>query len=314
MNRLAGIIVAAIGLLAAVLNILKVIPGATGSAWTFAGVMMILLGGLIIGLSFINKPDPEGVERMSTPSTLLKIFFSPSEVFQNLRRHPRWLVAVIVMALLASVYSALCMQRLTPERIANYTIDKTLEMPMVAGNEQARQRVEEGRKDAIADAKSPVSQAGRAVTSFASQIIWYTILAGIFLLFAMAMGGSMYFWQAFSAAVYAAFPVAVIRFILNTLLLYIKDPSDIHPILGQGSLVQDNLSFLVKSADNPVIYTFLSSLSLIWFYWIFMNAIGLKNAGEKVSGSIAWTAVLVVWGVVVLLGMAAAWAFPSFIS
>ena len=108
--------------------------------------------------------------------------------------------------------------------------------------------------------------------------------------------------------------MAVVRFFLNTLVLYLKDPSEIHPILGQGSLIQDNLSFLVTASQNPVIYSFLASISLLWFYWIFLNAIGLKNAGEKVSGSIAWTAVLVVWAVVVLFGMGISWAFPSFIS
>ena len=311
MNRIAGIVIAGLGLLIAIVSIVKAVPGFT---WTMPGVLMIVVGGLIIGLSFVDKPDTEGVERMSTPSTLLNIFFSPSEVFQNLRRHPRWLVAVIVMTLLSSVYATLFFQRLTPERIANYTIDKTLEMPMVANSEDARKQVEEGRKAAIEDAKSPVSQVGRAVTGFAGQLVWFAILSGIFLLFALAMGGTLNFWQAFSAAVYASFPVAVIRFVLNTLLLYIKDPSEIHPILGQGSLIQDNLSFLVTASQNPVIYSLLASLSLLWFYWVFMNAIGLKNAGEKVTGSIAWTAVLVVWVVMVLLGMGVSWAFPSFIS
>jgi hypothetical protein len=187
-------------------------------------------------------------------------------------------------------------------------------MPMIANNEQARKQVEDGRKAAVDDAKSPVSQAGRVVTGFAGQIILFSVLAGIFMVFALAMGGTLYFWQAFSAAVYAAFPVAVIRFVLNTVLLYIKDPSDIHPILGQNTLIQDNLSFLVKAADNPVIYSLLASISLIWFYWIFLNATGLKNAGEKVSGSIAWTSVLVIWVVLVLFGMGISWAFPSFIS
>jgi hypothetical protein len=311
MNRIAGIVIAGLGLLIAVVSIVKAVPGFT---WTMPGVLMIVLGGVIIGLSFIDKPPSEGAERMSTPSTLLNIFFSPTEVFQNLKRHPRWLVAVIIMALLSSVYSLLFMNRLTPERIANYTIDKTLEMPMVANNEQARKQVEEGRQAAIDDAKSPVSQAGRAVTSFAGQVIGFTVLSGIFMLFAMAMGGTLYFWQAFAAAVYASFPVAIVRFFLNTLVLYLKDPSEIHPILGQGSLIQDNLSFLVKASENPVIYSFLASISLLWFYWIFLNALGLKNAGEKVSGSIAWTSVLVVWAVIVLFGMAASWAFPSFIS
>ncbi|HJS52498.1 MAG TPA: hypothetical protein VJ781_11405, partial [Pyrinomonadaceae bacterium] len=164
MNRIAGIVIAGLGLLIAIVSIVKAVPG---FSWTMPGVLMIVLGGLMIGLSFIDKPDTEGVERMSTPNTLLNIFFSPGEVFQNLRRHPRWLVAVIIMAGLSSIYTTLFYQRLGPERIANYTIDKTLEMPMVAGNEQARKQVEDGRKETIEDAKSPVSQAGRAVTGFA---------------------------------------------------------------------------------------------------------------------------------------------------
>lgn len=311
MNRLAGIIVAVLGLIVAAVSIVKVVPG---FSLTGPGVLMIIAGALMIGLSFIKKPDTEGVERMSTPGTLTNIFFSPGEVFLNLRRHPRWLVAVLIMVILSSIYTNLFMQRLTVERIANHTIDKTLEMPMIANNEQARQQVESGRATAIAEAKNPVSRVGQVVSSFAGITILNCVLAAVFLLFAMAMGGSLNFWQAFSAAVYAAFPISIIRFVLNTILLYLKDPADIHPILGQSSLIQDNLSFLVKAGDHPVIFSFLASLSLIWFYWIWLNATGLKNAGERVSGSVALTATLTVYGIIVLFGLVLSWAFPSFIS
>lgn len=311
MNRLAGIIVAAVGFLVAVVSILKIIPG---FSLTMPGVMMIVLGGIIIGLSFLNRPDPEGTERMSTPNTFVDIFFSPSEVFRNLREHPRWLAAVAIMAILAGVYSNLFMYRLSPERVTNYTIDKTLEMPMIQGNEQFRKQVEESRQDAVDEAKNPIARVGQLASSFTGMVIWFAILAGIFMLFAMAMGGELYFWQAFSAAVYASFPVAVIRFVLNTIVLFIKDPTDIHPIMGQTSLIQDNLGFLVTPADNPVIYTVLASLSLLWFYWVWLNATGLKNTGERVSGSTAWTASVAVFGAIVLLGAAMAFLFPSFIS
>src|SRR5512141_2799062 len=99
MNRLAGIIIAVIGLMIAVLSILKVSPPLTST-----GVFLLILGGLMIGLSFVPKPDPEDVPRMSTPSTLANIAFSPSEVFRNLRRHPRWLVALILTSLISTVY------------------------------------------------------------------------------------------------------------------------------------------------------------------------------------------------------------------
>jgi len=311
MNRLAGIIVAALGLLVAIVSILKLVPGVS---ITMPGVGMIVLGGIVIVLSFINKPDSEGVERMSTPSTLLNIFFSPSEVFQNLRRHPRWLVAVLVMAVLSGVYLTLFSYRLGADRIANYTIDKTLEMPMVAGNEDARKQVEAGRKDAIEDAKNPISQIGRVVSGFTFTIVGFTVLAGVFLLFALAMGGQLNFWQAFAATVYAWFPAAVIKTLLNTLVLFVKDPDEIHPIIGQGSLIQDNLNFLFLAKENPVLYSILGMISLLWIYWIWLNATGLKNAGERVSGSIAWTATLVVYFVVMGLVALSAFLFPSFIS
>ena len=90
MNLIAGIIVAVVGLLVLVLGISKIVPGVTGT-----GVSLILLGALIAGLSFVPKPATDDAQRMSTPSTLVNIFFSPTEVFQNLRRFPRWLVALL---------------------------------------------------------------------------------------------------------------------------------------------------------------------------------------------------------------------------
>ncbi|HQZ98180.1 MAG TPA: YIP1 family protein [Pyrinomonadaceae bacterium] len=309
MNRFAGIVVAALGLILAVLSIAKVVPGATG-----AGVFLILCGGLIIGLSFISKPETDGTERMSTASSLVNIFFSPGEVFGNFRRHPRFLVALLIMVILSASYSLLFANRLGAERIANFTIDKTLEMSFIANNEEARKQVESGRAQAILDAQSKLQRVIQLPAAFAGFTVISAILAAVFLLFALAMGGKMNFWQAYSVVIYAWFPVSVLRFVLNTIVLYIKDPTDIHPILGQQTLIQDSLNFLVSSAEHPVIYTLLGSFSLLMFYWVALNAIGLKNAGEKVTGTIAWTASISIFVVLLLFGLGMAIAFPSFIS
>ncbi len=306
MNLIAGVVFAAVGLLIAVLSILNVVPGLTGT-----GVGMILFGGVVIGMSFINRVPVEGSE-MSTPSTLLNIFFSPSETFQALRKNPKWLVAILIMTLLSVTYSNLFLERLTVERVANYSIDKTLEMPMM--NDEAKRQIESGRAQGIADAKDPVKRAFGAFSTFAGSVVMFALLALLFFLVVTAFGGSIYYWQAFSIAVYAAFPVAVIRFILNTIVLYLKDPSEIHPILGQSSLIQDNLSFLVSSAENPVIYTILASLSLLMFYWIWLNATGLKNGGDRVSSSTAWSGALIAYGIIFVFGVTLALLFPSFIS
>lgn len=307
MNRLAGIIVAVIGFLVAVLSVLGVIPGLTS-----AGVVTILLGGLIIGLSFVNPPDAGDTKRMSTGATIGNIFVAPTEVFQNLRRHPRWLVAALIISLCGSVFANLFLYRLGADRVANYAIDKTLEMSFL--NDEAKKQIEGGRKQAIDDAKNPVIRAGQAVSSFAGSVFFMAFLSAVFMLFALAMGGKINFWQAFSATVYAMLPVAIIRFILNTVILFIKDPADIHPIAGQSNLIQDNLNFLLTPADSPVLYTVLGMLGLLWFYWVWLNATGLKNAGERVTPTIAWSASIGVYLLMICLGAIAALLFPSFIS
>jgi hypothetical protein len=308
MNRLAGIICAALGLIIAVLGALKVVP------LTGTGVALLLLGGLVIGLSFVSGPEQDGTPRMSTPATLGNIFISPTEVFQNLRRHPRWLAAILIASLLSTVFSNLFINRLTPERVINYSTDKTLEMSMVANNPEVVKSVKEGRDQTIADAKNPVKRAGQAVNSFVGYVFLTAFLALVFFLFALAMGGKLNYWQAFSVAAYAAFPVAVVRYVLGSIVLYLKDPTEIHPILGQGSMVQDNLSFLINPAEHPVVYVLLASFSLLIFYGLFLNINGLKNAGEKVSPTIAWTASLTIWLIMMIFGLTVAVLFPSFFS
>ena len=309
MNRLAGIIVTIIGVIIIVLSILKVIPGLTST-----GICLILLGLLMLGLSFVPKPDTSDTPRMSTAETLAAIFYSPGEVFQNLRRHPRWLAALLIMSLFSAVFFNLFLYRLTPERVTNYAIDKTLEMSLVANSEDARKNVEAGRPQALEQNKNPVLRAGQSVNSFVGQVFLYAFLALVFFIFALAMGGQINFWQAFSAAVYAGFPVTIIKFALSAIILFIKDPTDIHPIIGQTSLVQDNLGFLFNAAQNPVLFVLLSTFSLLTFYWMWLNAIGLKLAGEKVSSSVAWTATLSIFVLILLLGLISALFFPSFIS
>jgi hypothetical protein len=128
------------------------------------------------------------------------------------------------------------------------------------------------------------------------------------------MGGNLNYLQAFSATAYALFPVWVIRQALNLIILFVKDPTDIHPLLGQTSLVQDSLNFLANPAESPVLFSLLSSFGILSFYWIWLQVTGLKNAGERMTGTIAWSAVIAIWLVGVVLGVVMAFLFPSFLS
>lgn len=306
MNRFHGIGVALIGLVVTILSALKVVPLlATGS-------FLILLGLLLFGLSFIPKPEEDAAaapRRMTTPETLMKIFYAPTEVFQNLRRHPRWLVVLLIGAVVSSLYSAAFYYRMTPERITNYTVDKIALSGFVPAD-----KVEEVRRQTLETATNPISRVGAAINNFCWLIFLTAFFALIFWLFAMALGGQINYWQAFSVAAYANFAYWIIKYLLSAIILFIKDPADIHPILGQGSLVTDNLGALITPSQNPVLFTLLTGFGLLWLYWIWLNSTGLRSAGERVTPTIAWSATLFIWIIGIVLGVISALLFPSFLS
>jgi hypothetical protein len=131
----------------------------------------------------------------------------------------------------------------------------------------------------------------------------------------MAMGGAMNFWQTFAAIIHAWFPAWMITTILSFIILFLKDPSDVHPIRGaQEGLVTDNLGILMNPADSPMLWALLASIDALTFYAFYLTAAGLKNAGEKVSASAGWTAAIVVWVLGTAFGILMAALFPSFIS
>jgi hypothetical protein len=298
-------IVFGVGILLVVAAVLKV-PVGYGP-----GLMLCLLGLLLFGLSFIPRTEraPDADAPMSFFDRLMNIFFAPSSVFRDLRAHPSWLVPLIICSLLSFAYSTAFTQRLTPERIISFTTDKVIErfnIPAEQGEKMKEQQ--------IADAKSPAKVAGNAVTTFVGLFILSAVFAGLYMLLVMLFGGRLGFWQGLSLAVWAAVPPVIIGRILSLVLLYIKDPDDIHPVLGQGGLVTDNLGALVKPGEHPVIFAVLSAFGVLAFYHLWLTATGLRNTGERVSSGSAWTIALIFWGIGLLFAVASSALFGSFIS
>ncbi len=304
MYRLIGIIIIVLGVLISVLGFTGILPNMGPS-----GIFLFFTGGLLLGLSFIPRPEAIESEPMSLPESLLKIFYAPAEVFQNLRLHPGFLGVVLLTALISGVYTIAFFERVTPERISNYTVDKIAESGWVQEGQ-----VETIRKETIETNSSPLSRAGQVLNGFSWTIFLAAFLGLVFWLIVMAFGGQINYWQAISATAYAFFPVTLLQKGLSLLILYLKDPSEIHPILGQTTLVQDSLNFLITPASSPVLYTLLSSFSLLAIYSLWLFATGLKNAGENVSATTAWTASVIIWMITLTLGVVSALLLGNFIS
>ncbi len=301
----AGIALVVIGIVIVVLGLpmIGLIVGGIGT-----GLAVCALGILFFAFSFMRMPAVENAPpKMSTVETLTGIFFEPSNVFRNLRAHPQFMAAILITGIISGAYSVAFTRRLTPERIINYTMDKLEDSPIKPPPEA----MAKARTEGVEQAKAATFQAGDFVKKIVSAFFGVAFLAGLALLGVLVFGGRMHYWQTYAVMAYISFPVTLIQKAISFIILYLKSPDDIHPILGQETLVYDNLGLLVSGKDHPVLWVVATSIGVLSFYRLWLSATGLREGGYKVSSSAAWGTTITLFVLFLLFGIAAAAVFGS---
>jgi hypothetical protein len=293
-----------LGLVFLVGSVTKLSP----DAW-LSGALFLLVGLLVFGLSFIPLPDvPQKEEPLSFGQKVTGIFFEPSRVFRNLREHPRWVGAFILMGLLSATYSYAFVRRITPERIVEHTRRQMEGLGSLGGTPEMREVQLARQMEAM---KHPVTSVAAALNGVPGTFLVIAIFAGLSLLAMLAFGGRMHFWQAVAVTAYSFLPIVVIQKVLGLVILYLKSPDDLHPNLNRETTLQDNLGILVSAADHPVLFVLLSVIGLTSFYAIWLRAKGLHLGATKASSGAAWGVSLALLFVFLLLGLSFAVLMPG---
>lgn len=296
-----------IGLILAVLGFIKVLPGGIGT-----GIIFCIFGIVLFALSFVRLPQASGGAEppMTGVEKLAGIFYEPSRVFRNLRTYPHWLAAYLVVVIASGAYSFAFVQRLTPERLVEHTMEKMQDSPIKPPPEA----MEKVKEDSLQAAKQPIQRAQTFAKSFAGWFIFGCFFSALLMVGVLAFGGRINFWQALASTFYAYVPVIVITKVVSLILLYVKAPEDIHPVLNGDSMVQDNLGILFTPSIQPALFVLGSSIGVLSFYGLWLRAKGLMNAGTKVSSTAAWGVSITFFVLSMLFLMVFAMLFSSFMS
>jgi hypothetical protein len=286
----------------------KFIAGGIGT-----GIALCFLGLLWFALSFIRRPyypDPE--PRLSWFEKVAGVFYEPARVFRNLRVHPFWLGALLTIWVLTQIYSTAFIQRITPERIVDHTVEKISQMgPPFAPPPEALDKIRADQLDAL---KNPVQRVGSALKSLVAVFCIGALGAGISLLLILVFGGRVNFWQALAVTFYASLPVVAIQKLLGLVILYLKSPDDLHPILNQETTLQDNLGLLLSPANHPVLFVIASFIGITSFYGLWLRAKGLHYGSTRVSKGAGWGVAISLWVLLLLFATIVTALFPGFIS
>jgi hypothetical protein len=307
MRRIVGIIIFALGILFLVAGLTKVVQGVTGIS-----IFAIFIGLAVFGLSFIPQPDsgPEAPPPLPPADRVTGVFYEPDRVFKNLRYHPRWLAAFLVIVVFSLTYQLAFTQRVTPERIAGEMADKVIEGGWLQNSPISP---EEFKARRIEEAKAPIGRVTNALGLIGGTLVFMLLLAGLYLLCVMAFGGRINFWQSLSVATYGSLPPVVISTILSLILLYVKSPEDIDATKGSRGLARADLGLLFAPAQHPLLFVIGSFIGVFSIYGWWVTVSGIHNTATKISKASAWTIALLLWllGLVLVLILSA--IFPSFV-
>lgn len=306
MKRSAGIITIALGALLLMAGFMAPHLQVKGIA-----AFVMFIGLVIFGLSFIRQPAPAPNAPFSLSATerITGIFHEPSHIFKNLRYHPRWLCAFLVLAFFGTTYRVAFVQRVTPERIASEQADRFIE----SGRLQGRISPEEFKASSIEEAKSPVRRIAAVPGFVGGMLIYMFFLAGLYLLGSLIFGGHINYWQSLSVAVYGTLPPVVISSVVSLIVLYLQAPEDIDALKGSRGLERADLGILFSSVDHPQLFAAGSYIGLFSLYGWWLTANGLQNASTRISKTSAWMIVGILWSLGLIGVLALSALFPTFV-
>jgi hypothetical protein len=234
----------------------------------------------------------EQTVEMSTPQTLTGIFFEPGRTFEALRARPRFLVAAVVCVLAFMAFYLTYLQRVGYENQVNAEVEIQAQK-----SDMAPEQKEQARGIQM----KPFVKVIRYVSPPIGFVFVFAFGALIYFLGAMMMGKRMSYKQALSVETYSSLPPLLLAMLINIIILFIKPPTeDAELARGLGGLVHANLGMISDPTASPVLTTALASIDLFGIYGLFLAALGLRKVARMSSGA-AWTVVLAIWFIVLLL-------------
>lgn len=230
---------------------------------------------------------------MSEFSRIAGVFFEPTKAFADIAARPRWIVPVLLIAIVSMCLTFMYSQRggwrvMIEQQMANST-----RQPQ-GTPEQQQQGIEMGVKIA--------SVIGYAIPLIIP--VMFLIIAGVLTgVTAGILSAPVRFAQVFAIVCYANLP-GIVRAALTMVVMQMKSIASFD---FKNPLMFNPGYFMDPKVGSKFIYSLACSLDLFAFWIILLIAIGLKAAaGKKLSFAGAFFAVAMPWAVYVLCAAALA--------
>ncbi|MFN0141188.1 MAG: Yip1 family protein [Pyrinomonadaceae bacterium] len=230
-----------------------------------------------------KKSDVSEPPQMSEIASVGNVFFEPGNVFDDMRRKPRFLIAGLIVLATISIFQVAFVEKIGYKEIVKSRIESS----------SSTRDMDKAQKSQI------VEQQGSDMIKYSTYAATPVVVALVFLIggllywgMSSAMGGSGKFLGGLSVWVYSSLPPAIVFTLANLIVLFLKSTDDIDIANSQNGLVKANPSFFVDATANPVLAAVLGAVDLFAIWGWILAAIGLQRVFKLSSGA-AWAVVLI---------------------
>jgi len=231
-----------------------------------------------------EKIAPAEPAQMSELATIGNIFFEPGRTFEDLRRKPRFIIATIIISLLATAYAFGLYYKVGDAGIRQFAMEQIEKSPQASAMDSAA-------KARAVDLQMTIGKVVRYVLPILVAII---MLIGGLLYWggSKAFGGTGNFMHGWSVFLYSSIPPTIISSIANFIVLAFKSADDIDIAASQRGVIHASPSIFLDGKTMPVLTTVVGTLDLFMIWGWVLAAIGLRITNRLSSGS-AWAVVLI---------------------
>jgi hypothetical protein len=227
---------------------------------------------------------PEEQAEMSEVATLGNIFFDPGATFEDLRRKPRFVLAMLLIIFSFSAFQIAFVEKVGLKKIIAARFEsnsRAQQMPVDQKNQMIEQQSAPMFKY-ISYVATPIVM---AIALFLGGLLYWLGIG--------AMGGKTGFLNGVAVWVYSSLPPTIVAMAANFLVLMIKPVDDIDLASSQQGLVSANPTMFMDLKGSPALAAVLSAIDLFAIWGLILAAIGLSRVGKLSSGA-AWGVVLAI--------------------
>jgi len=228
---------------------------------------------------------PEPVARLSATQRLVKVFYSPGEVFEDIKAKPTWVLALVAYLLLVTLTSLVVWNNIDYEASTRESIEAFgFDVP----EEVIEKQIESAESRWFV---KPI------LTGVIFVPILLVIAAALFFLMMKMVGSDIDFLATYSTMLHAYWPGKAVYSILLAILAQTQGPVT---EMGLITLLKSSVAGFLAEGSNMVLVTVGSFFDAFRIWGVVLLVIGLSIVG-RVSRGKSTFAVLVPWIFAILI-------------